>query len=73
MIEKELKRAFAVRLNDVYAKLQTYGCRVDNSGICASNLIPGIYALSFEYGICLDPSTAWKKQYFKLKGGGLDE
>ena len=73
MTEKELKRTFAVRLNDVYTELQTYECRVNNSGICASNLIPEIYALSFEDGICLDPSIALKKQYFKLKAGGLYE
>ncbi len=73
MTEKELKRTFAVRLNDVYTELQTYGCRVNNSDICASNLIPEIYVLSFDDGICLDPSTAWKKQYFKWKVGGLDE
>lgn len=73
MTEKELKRTFAVRLNDVDTELQTYGCGVNNSDICVSNLISEIYALSFEDGICLDPSTAGKKQYFKLKVGGLDD
>lgn len=58
MIGKELKRTFAVRLNDVDTELQKYGCRVNNSDICA---------------ICLDSSTVGKKQYFKLKVGGLDE
>lgn len=75
MTDKELKVAFAAPLNELDTESQTYGCRVNNSDICANNSIPGICAFNSDDSVCCKPSRAWKKQYFKLKEkeGGLNE
>lgn len=72
MIERELKVPFAAPLNEKDTEVQTYGCRANNSDICANNSVPGICAFTTEDGICRKPSRAWKKQYNKLKEGGID-
>ena len=73
MVEKQLKVAFSAPLNDLDTELQTYGCRANNSDICANNSIPGICAFTSDDCVCRKPSRAWKKQYYKLKEGGLNE
>lgn len=40
--------------------------------ICGSNGIADICAFACEDGICKKPSSAWKKQYNKLKEGKIE-
>ena len=69
MTEKELKVPFAAPLNEFDTETQTYGCRANNSDICANNSVPGVCAFTSEDNICHKPSRAWKKQFIKLKEG----
>ena len=73
MVEKQLKVPFSAPLNDLDTELQTFGCRANNSDICANNSISGICAFTSDDCICHKPSRAWKKQFFKLKEGGSNE
>lgn len=73
MVEKQIKVAFSAPLNDLDTEFQTYGCRANSSDICANNSIPGICAFASDDCVCHKPSRAWRKQYFKLKEGVLDE
>ena len=72
MNEKELKVPFAAPLNELDTETQTYGCRANNSDICANNAIPNVCAFTTEDCICRKPSRAWKKQYNKLKEGEVN-
>jgi hypothetical protein len=66
MSGKELKVPFNAPLNDKDSETQTYGCRQNNSDICANNSIPGVCAFTSDDCICRKPSRSWKKQYQKL-------
>lgn len=68
MTEKELRIKFNAPLNAEDTEVQTYGCRANNPDICGSCYIEGICAFTSKDGICKKPSSAWKKQYKKLKG-----
>lgn len=39
MTEKELKVTFSAPLNELDTEKQTYGCRANNSDICANNSV----------------------------------
>ena len=67
--EKELKVPFSAPLNELDTEVQTYGCRANNSDICANNSVQGVCAFTSEDCICRKPSRAWKKQFNKLKEG----
>lgn len=72
MTEKELKVPFSAPLNELDTEEQTYGCRANNSDICANNSVQGVCAFTSDDCDCRKPSRAWKKQYIKLKEGGLN-
>lgn len=42
---------------------QTEGCRHSNPDICGRHSIPKVCAFVREDGMCLQPSSAWPKQY----------
>ena len=69
MTEKELKVPFSAPLNTLDTEVQTFGCRANNSDICANNSVLGVCAFTSEDCICRKPSRAWKKQFVKLSGG----
>ena len=56
-------------LNELDTEVQTYGCRANNSDICANNSVQGVCAFTSDDCICRKPSRAWKKQFNKLKEG----
>ena len=68
MNKREIVISFNTPLNPQDTESQTYGCRANNSDICANNGLPNICAFSSEDCICKKPSRAWKKQFNKLKG-----
>ena len=63
MDEKDLRISFSAPLNVLDTDGQTYGCRANNPDICA---------FTSSDCICHRPSRAWKKQYNKLKEGGVN-
>lgn len=65
--KEKIRVDFHAPLFDRDTELITIGCRHTNPEICRSNGIPSICALVREDGICYKPSSAWKKQYNKLK------
>lgn len=69
MSANNLKIPFNAPLNEIDTEIQTYGCRANNSEICANNSIVNVCAFTSEDCICKKPSRAWKKQYHKLVGG----
>ena len=72
MTEIELKVPFSAPLNELDTEEQTYGCRANNSDICANNSVQGVCAFTSDDCVCRKPSRAWKKQYIKLKAGELN-
>lgn len=66
--EKELKIKFSAPLNDGDTETQTYGCRANNPDICGNAYMDGVCAFVSSDCICKKPSSAWKRQYMKLKG-----
>ena len=68
MSANNLKIPFNAPLNEIDTEIQTYGCRANNSEICANNSIVNVCAFTSEDCICKKPSSAWKRQYKKLKG-----
>ena len=72
MDEKDLRISFSAPLNVLDTDGQTYGCRANNPDICANNSIPDVCAFTSSDCICHRPSRAWKKQYNKLKEGGVN-
>lgn len=69
MSANNLKIPFNAPLNEMDTEIQTYGCRANNSEICANNSIVNVCAFTSEDCICKKTSRAWKKQYHKLVGG----
>ena len=67
--EKELRINFKAPLNPQDTEVQTYGCRATNPDICGNAYLEGICAFASNDCICKKPSTAWKKQFTRLKGG----
>ena len=61
------KVPFKAPLKPKDTELQTEGCRQNNPDICKNNGIPELCAFEREDGMCLKPSAAWKKQFYKLK------
>lgn len=57
-------------LNAADTATQTYGCRAYNPNICSNADTPKICAFVRPDCICMKPSRAWKKQFYKL--GGAD-
>lgn len=70
--EKELKIKFKAPLNKLDSETQTYGCRANNPDICGNAYLENICAFVRSDKICKKPSSAWKKQYHKLKGDDPD-
>jgi hypothetical protein len=66
--EKKLNVKFSAPLNPQDTASQTYGCRANNPDICGSCYIEGVCAYTRDDEICKKPSSAWKKQYEKLRG-----
>lgn len=66
--EKELKIKFKAPLNELDTERQTYGCRANNPDICGNAYLENICAFASQDCICKKPSSAWKRQYKKLKG-----
>lgn len=66
--EKELHIRFNAPLNLEDTETQTYGCRANNPDICGDCYIEGVCAFSSKDNVCRKPSSAWKRQYKKLKG-----
>ena len=73
MSEKQLRVAFFVPLNEKDTEIQTYGCRANNSDICANNALQGICTFVSDDKICKRLSRTWKKQFNLLKEGELNE
>ena len=66
--EKGLKIKFRAPLNELDTETQTYGCRANNPDICGNAYLDDICAFASKDCICKRPSSAWKKQYEKLRG-----
>jgi len=64
---KRLQIPFSAPLNHLDTENQTYGCRQNNSDICANNSLPGVCAFASDDCICRKPSRAWRKKYNELK------
>lgn len=60
------EEAFHKPLHEMDTETQTYGCRYSNPDICKNNSTQNICAFVRKDNICLMPSRAWKKQYWKL-------
>lgn len=66
--EKELRIKFKAPFNELDTETQTYGCRANNPDICGNAYLENICAFVSQDCICKKPSSAWKRQYKKLKG-----
>ena len=66
VVNKKLQIPFNAPLNKEDTEKQTYGCRYKNPDAC-KNCYTKNCAFSREDCICKSPSTAWKRQYNKLK------
>lgn len=65
--EKELKVNFNAPLSENDTENQTFGCRANNPDICGNAYLEGVCAFVTVDHICRKPSTAWKRQYKKLR------
>ena len=63
----ELNIPFSAPLQED-SESETKGCRHTNPDICGSNSLEGICAFVRKDCICKKPSSAWKKQFKKLRG-----
>lgn len=66
MNKTELLFKFNAPLHKADAPDKTYGCRAYNPNICSNADIPQICAFVRSDGMCMKPSRAWKKQFYKL-------
>lgn len=71
MAEKN-RCAFSAPLNELDTEVQPYGCIGNNANICVNNYIIIVYTVTLKDCICHRHSGAWKKQYYKLKEGGVN-
>lgn len=71
--EKELRVKFAAPLYDKDTEFQTVGCRANNPGICGNAYLEGVCAFVTPDGICRKPSSAWKRQFYKLQEAGKND
>lgn len=65
--DKSLRVKFSAPLNKNDTETQTEGCRANNPDICGNAYLNGVCAFVNQDGICRKPSSAWKRQYKKLK------
>lgn len=66
MNKNDLHFDFNAPLHEKDTPTQTFGCRAYQPNICANADIPKLCAFVRSDCICLKPSRAWKKQYYKL-------
>ena len=64
----ELRFKFSSPLNKEDTAEQTYGCRANNPDICKWAYLENVCAFVNTNRICHHPSSAWKKQFYKLGG-----
>ena len=64
----DLTVGFVGTMASNYTETQTYGCRANNPDICGNAYLENICAFVNQDCICKKPSSAWKRQYKKLKG-----
>ena len=59
--------AFHADLHDKDTETQTFGCRHANPDNCKKHSLPQVCAFVRPDNICLEPSSSWRKQYWKLR------
>ena len=67
--ENDVRVKFSAPLNPIDSENQTKGCRHSNPDICKNMMVENVCAFATEDGVCVRPSSSWKKQYQKLGGG----
>ena len=71
VFDEEYHFPFNAPLNKDDTETQTFGCRCKNPDAC-KHCGCGFCAFVRSDHICKRPSSAWKKQYHKLKGDAND-